>query len=58
MPAKAQLPDEKITGRMVSGNYFAVLGLEPAAGRFFSDADDTAESANPVVVLGYEYWQA
>jgi predicted permease len=50
-------PDEKITGRMVSGNYFTVLGLEPAAGRLFSDADDTAEGANPVMVLGYEYWQ-
>jgi predicted permease len=50
-------PDEKITGRMVSGNYFSVLGLEPAAGRLFFDSDDTEESANPVVVLGYEYWQ-
>jgi len=48
---------EKINGRLVSGNYFAVLGLEPAAGRLFSDSDDTAENANPVVVLGYEYWQ-
>ncbi len=54
---QGQLPDEKTTGRMVSGNYFAVLGLEPAAGRLFSDADDTTESANPVVVLSYEYWQ-
>ena len=54
---QGQLPDEKIVGRMVSGNYFAVLGLEPAAGRLFSDADDTTESANPVVVLSYEYWQ-
>jgi predicted permease len=51
------VPDEKINGRMVSGNYFSVLGLEPTVGRLFSDADDTAESANPVVVLGYEYWQ-
>lgn len=51
------VPDEKINGRMVSGNYFNVLGLEPAAGRLFSDGDDTAEGANPVVVLGYEYWQ-
>jgi predicted permease len=54
---QGQLPDEKIVGRMVSGNYFEVLGLEPAAGRLFSDADDTTESANPVVVLSYEYWQ-
>jgi predicted permease len=49
--------DEKITGRMVSGNYFDVLGLQPATGRLFKDSDDTAESANPVAVLGYSYWQ-
>ena len=54
---QGQLPDEKIVGRMASGNYFAVLGLEPAAGRLISEADDTTESANPVVVLSYEYWQ-
>lgn len=53
----SQLADEKITGRMVSGNYFSVLGIQPAAGRFFSDADDTVENANPMVVLGYQYWQ-
>jgi predicted permease len=49
--------DEKVTGRMVSGNYFSVLGLNAAAGRLFSDSDDTAENANPVVVLGYSYWK-
>jgi predicted permease len=54
---QGEVPDEKITGRMVSGNYFTVLGLAPAVGRLFSEADDTAEGANPAVVLGYEYWQ-
>ena len=54
---QGQSAGEKLNGRMVSGNYFPVLGLEPAAGRLFSDADDTTESANPVVVLGYEYWK-
>src|SRR5579864_1505931 len=49
--------DQDTTPRMVSGNYFNVLGLEPAAGRLISDSDDTAENANPVVVLGYDYWQ-
>jgi predicted permease len=53
----SQSPDTRIAGRMVSGNYFNVLGLEPAAGRLFTDSDDTAENANPVVVLGYRYWQ-
>jgi len=50
-------PNETAIGRMVSGNYFAVLGLDAAAGRLLSDSDDTAENANPVVVLGYEYWR-
>jgi predicted permease len=49
--------DAGVPGRIVSGNYFTVLGVEPAAGRVFSDSDDTAENANPVVVLGYDYWQ-
>jgi predicted permease len=48
---------EKITGRMVSGNYFAVLGVNPAAGRLLSNSDDTGENANPVAVLGYGFWQ-
>jgi len=48
---------EQVVGRMVSGDYFAVLGLNAAAGRLFSDADDTAESANPVVVLSYTFWR-
>ena len=50
--------DLQVVGRMVSGNYFNLLSLQPAAGRLFADSDDTAESANPVVVLGYGYWQS
>ncbi|HUH63213.1 MAG TPA: ABC transporter permease [Terracidiphilus sp.] len=42
---------------IVSGNYFQVLGLKPALGRLFTDADDTAKNANPVVVLSYDYWR-
>lgn len=56
-PGSSLFPDQKINGRMVSGNYFSVLGTQPAAGRLLSDSDDTAENANPVVVLGYDYWQ-
>lgn len=47
-----------VVGRMVSGNYFDVLGVQPAAGRLIASSDDTAESANPVVVLGYGFWQS
>ncbi|MGA3212612.1 MAG: ABC transporter permease [Terriglobales bacterium] len=49
--------DDKALGRMVSGNYFNVLGLQAAMGRLFSNSDDTAENANPVAVLGFGYWQ-
>ena len=49
--------NKKMNGRMVSGNYFSVLGVEPAAGHLLSNADDSADNANPVVVLGYEYWR-
>src|SRR5262249_41620816 len=47
---------EKVLGRMVSGNYFNVLRIEPAAGSLFSDSDDTSEGANPIAVLGYAFW--
>lgn len=49
--------DEVIAGRLVSGNYFSVLGVDAAAGRLLTSNDDTAENANPVVVLTYGYWQ-
>ena len=48
--------DERVVGRLVSGNYFSVLGVAPAEGRLLTDADDTEENANPVVVLSYGYW--
>ena len=48
---------EKIVGRMVSGNYFSVLGLKPAAGRLLSSSDDTTENSNPVAVLSYWFWE-
>src|SRR4029450_829402 len=38
-----------------SGNYFEVLGLEPAAGRLMTAADDELSPA--VAVIGYRYWQ-
>ena len=44
-------------GRFVSGNYFGVLGLPPAAGRVIAPSDD--EPNGPIVaVLGYRWWQS
>jgi putative ABC transport system permease protein len=44
-------------GEVVTGNYFQLLGLNPAAGRLFTPQDESAKDANPVVVLGHDYWK-
>ncbi len=46
-----------VHAELVSGNYFQVLGLRPAAGRLFTPADETANGANSVVVLSYDEWR-
>ena len=42
---------------LVSGNYFDVLGLHPAAGRLLVPSDDLAQNGSPVVVISFNYWQ-
>jgi putative ABC transport system permease protein len=47
---------EKAGMQYVSGNYFALLGLQPAAGRLFTADDDLKPGAHPVAVLSDDYW--
>jgi predicted permease len=48
---------ERIDIEMVSGNYFTMLGVPPAAGRVFnSQEDDQIYQGHPVVVISYDYW--
>jgi predicted permease len=47
---------EQAFGMLVSGNYFDVLGLRPAAGRFFLPEEDRAPGAHPVAVLSHGLW--
>jgi predicted permease len=42
---------------LVSGNYFATLGVQPALGRLFADSDDVVRNGNPLVVLSFNGWQ-
>jgi len=42
---------------LVTGNYFSVLEVKPAAGRFFLEAEDTAAGTDAVAVLSYGFWQ-
>jgi predicted permease len=48
---------ERIDIELVSGNFFTMLGVGPAAGRVFnSQEDDRTYQGHPVVVISYDYW--
>ena len=50
---------ERVTGELVSGNYFQALGIGAALGRVFSpEEDDRVYKGHPVVVLNHQYWVA
>jgi len=46
-----------VTAELVSGNYFDVLGVTPAAGRLLMQSDDVAKNGSPVAVLNFNYWR-
>jgi len=48
---------ERTYAQLVSGNFFAALGLRPAAGRFIRPDEVSQAGADPVVVLSHDYWQ-
>ena len=47
---------QRITGKMMSSNLLSVLGVRPAMGRPFTDAED-ARGGEHVVILSYGLWQ-
>jgi macrolide transport system ATP-binding/permease protein len=54
--AGAQTVAKSFVATFVSGNYFRVFGLSPAAGRLFVDADDQ-KGAPFTAVMSYDAWQ-
>jgi len=50
-------PEPPITGQLVSGNYFDLLGVVPQAGRLIDVRDDQVPDGHPVAVLSDGYWQ-
>jgi putative ABC transport system permease protein len=40
----------------VSGWMFGVFGIQPAAGRLFTENDDRTPGAHPYAVISYDYW--
>ena len=51
----ASAAGEAIDGAFVSGNYFRMLGITPALGRFAEPADDRPGAA-PVAVISHRAW--
>ncbi len=49
---------ERVPTDYVTGSYFAELGVRPALGRLITPAEGAVAGADPVVVLGYSYWQS
>jgi len=46
---------ENVRGQLVSGNYYAGLGVAPFLGRTITDEDDKA-GMSPVAVISYRFW--
>jgi putative ABC transport system permease protein len=47
---------ERVNGAVASAPLFRALGIQPAAGRFFTDDEDRPANRF-VAVLGHEYWR-
>jgi putative ABC transport system permease protein len=46
---------EQLIGRLVTANFFPVLGVQPIVGRIFTGEEDAAGA--PVVLISYGLWQ-
>ena len=54
VPGRAEVAD-MVWGELVTENYFTVLGMTPAIGRFFT-ATDAPQGVNPFAVLSHDGW--
>ena len=48
---------ERVLVTYAKGNYFSALGLQPVLGRMFLPSEGETPGADPIIVLGYSYWQ-
>ncbi len=47
----------RIKESIVSGDFFKVIGVRPALGRFFIPDDDRADAPDHAAVISYGFWQ-
>jgi predicted permease len=48
---------ERLSGRLVSGNYFSVLGVGAALGRTLAPEDERLATGQPVAVISHRLWK-
>ena len=56
MNVTIRMQAERVQVEMVSGNYYAVLGVRPQLGRLIQASDDAAPGQGAVVVISDELW--
>ncbi|MGH9971401.1 MAG: ADOP family duplicated permease [Pyrinomonadaceae bacterium] len=47
---------ERVSARLITADFFSVLGIKPALGRTFAPGEDE-KGANPVVLISADLWQ-
>ena len=47
-----------IGGNLVSGNFFEILGVRPALGRFFAPDETRTPLSHPVIVVSHAFWKS
>ena len=47
----------EINGAVVTANFFPLLGVQPALGRFFDASEDSVPDRDRVAVVGHNFWQ-
>jgi len=48
---------ERVSGQIVSANYFDAIGVRPVLGRGFTPSEESGRNAHAVVVIGYKMWK-
>ncbi len=47
---------ERVSGQVVTGNYYSTLGVNALLGRTLTVADDEPPGGHPVAVISFSYW--
>ena len=58
MALQTEAGSQRVWGYLATGNYFDLLGVKPAIGRFFRADEDVTPGAAPYAVLSHAAWRS